>query len=88
MYDAITIPCNDQCDSQCELENTFYLDVVGLTQDQFELIESTEGCTTLYLSHEQMKLNHISANDPLYCPIEKGARIDISLNTVCLFCAQ
>lgn len=88
MSDAVTIPCTDHCDPRCKGEQTFYLDVVGLTQEQIEILELTEGHATLHLSHEQMELNQISANDPSYCPIEKGVKVDISLDTVCINCAQ
>jgi len=88
MNNAITIPCADQCDPECEGEKTFYLDVSGLTQEQKEVIEFTDGHATLHLSHEQMELNKISANDPSYCPIEKGVKVDISLNMVCINCEQ
>lgn len=88
MNNAIVIPCTDQCDPECKGEQTFYLDVVGLTQEQVDAIVLTEGCVTLHLSHEQMKINHLSANDPSYCPIEKGVKVDLSLDTICINCAQ
>ncbi|GAA0567900.1 hypothetical protein ACFQH5_16610 [Halomonas salifodinae] len=88
MDNAITIPCTDQCDPECKGEKTFHLGIIGLTQEQVDAIELTEGCVTLYLSHEQMKINQLSANDPSYCPIEKGVKVDLSLDTICINCAQ
>lgn len=88
MYNAIIIPCTDHCDPRCKGEQTFHPDVVGLTQEQIEAIELNEGQAILYLSHAQMKMNQLSANDPSYCPKEKTVMVDISLDTVCSFCAQ
>lgn len=88
MSNVVTIPCADRCDPSCKGEQTFYLDVFGLTQEQIEVLEFTEGHATLSLSHEQMAMNEISANDPSYCHEENAAKIDISLDAVCVFCAQ
>lgn len=88
MSNAVTLPCTDHCDPNCKGEQTFYLEIFDLTQEQIEVLELTEGNATLYLSHEQMESNQISVNDPSYCPEENAAKVDISLETICIFCAQ